>query len=186
MGAGKSTVGPILARALGCGFVDLDDEMERRHGRSVPALLRECGAEDFRRMESSVAREVLEGPPVVLSTGGGWGGRPGRVASLAGAAYAVWLRVRARTALARIGEGLAGRPLLDVADPLAAARALLARRTPHYARCPIRIDTDDRAPDEVAREILRRVGLGGGKAGTGSPRTARNGFDEINHGEAPA
>ena len=186
MGAGKSTIGRILARALDCGFVDLDDELERRLGRSVPTLLRECGVEDFRRMESSVAEKILAGPPVVFATGGGWGAQPGRVASLQEAAHAVWLRVRPRTALARIGEALSDRPLLDVADPLAAARALLAERTPHYARCAIKIDTDNRAPDEVAHEILRRAELRSAKVRAGSSETVRIGSDEGKHGEASA
>ncbi len=177
MGAGKSTVGPILARALGLGFVDLDGEIERRLSRSVPTLMRERGLERFRRLEAGVAQEVLSGPPVVLATGGGWAAQPGRVASLEGAAHLVWLRVEPRTALARIGEDLSGRPLLDVADPLAAARALLAERTPHYARCAIRIDTDGRAPEEVAGEILRRAELRGSEARASSQRALRIGFD---------
>lgn len=158
MGAGKSTVGPILARALGCAFVDLDAAVERRLGRSVPAVIREQGLAVFRRAESEAAADILAGPPVVLATGGGWAACEGRVDALARRAHCVWLRVRPRTALARIGDRLRDRPLLDVADPLEAARALLEERAPRYGRCGIRIDTDELAPAEVADEILRRLG----------------------------
>ncbi len=159
MGAGKSTVGPILARALGCGFVDLDAAVERRLGRPVPAIVRDRGLSFFRRAESETAARILVGPPVVLATGGGWAARPGRVDALARRARCVWLRVRPRTVLARIGDGLRDRPLLDVPDPLAAARVLLDERTPFYARCGIRIDTDELAPGQVAAEILRRLDI---------------------------
>lgn len=174
MGAGKTTVGPLVARALGCDFVDLDAAVEQRMERPVPVLIRERGEAFFRRAESAAAAEILAGPPLVLATGGGWAAQPGRIDALAGRARAVWLQVRARTALARMGGQLRDRPLLDGPDALSAARVLLAERTPCYERCAIRIDTEELAPGQVAQEILRRLegtarsrapgGRGGGTA----------------------
>lgn len=180
MGAGKTTVGPVLADALGCAFVDLDAAVAQRWGRPAPALLRERGLAFFRRAESAAAAEILAGPPLVLATGGGWAAQPGRIEALEGRAHTVWLQVRPRTALARIGDGLRDRPLLDVPDPLGAARALLAERTPRYERCAIRIETDELAPAQVAQEILRRLqdaaaraSARDGRGGAGVPANQR-------------
>lgn len=182
MGAGKTTVGPILADALGCAFVDLDAAVAQRLGRPAAALIRERGLAFFRRAESAATAEILAGPPVVLATGGGWAARAGRVEALAGRAHTVWLQVRPRTALARIGEGLRDRPLLDAPNSLSVARALLAERTPCYEQCAIRIDTDELAPDQVAREILRRLAGEAARAqarddrgGAGAPANRREG-----------
>lgn len=186
MGAGKTTVGPILADALGRAFVDLDAAVGQRWGHPVPALIRERGLAFFRRVESAAAAEILAGPPVVLATGGGWAAQPGRIEALEGRAHAVWLQVRPRTALARIGDGLRDRPLLDVPDPLDAARALLAERTPCYQRCAIRIDTDELAPGQVAQEILRRLEDAAARAPARDGRGAAGAPANQREGEASA
>lgn len=177
MGAGKSTTGRKIARALDWEFIDLDDEIERLHGRSPAVLLRQQGEAAFRRMESEAACAVLARRRLVLATGGGWGAQPGRLAGLDAATCSVWLRVQPATAVARIesarnraaspGDGTqpaAARPLLDdVPDPQAAAEALLRSRTPRYRRACVAVDTDDKTPEQVARSVLaelRRRGAG--------------------------
>lgn len=172
MGAGKSTTGPKIARALNWEFIDLDDEIERRHGRSPASLLHEQGEAAFRRMESDAARAVLAKPRITLATGGGWGAQPGHLAGLDASTFSVWLKVDPATAVARIasarngaaGPAAAVRPLLDdLPDPRAVAEALLKLRTPFYQRARATVDTDGKTPERVAQSVLaelRRCGVG--------------------------
>lgn len=159
MGAGKSTVGPMVASALGWDFVDLDDEIARNEGLSASEIIRRRGVSCFRRIESEVGREALGRTRVVVAVGGGWAAEPGHMALLEGVALSVWLRVRPETALARIEASAASRPLLDVPEPLAAAEALLRHRIAHYRLSDITIDTEGRSPEEVVLEILRHPEL---------------------------
>lgn len=157
MGAGKSTVGPLLANRLGWTFVDLDDEVARRAGDPVDEIVRARGIDAFRRLESDTGREVMQRTRVVVATGGGWAAEPGHMGLLGDDTVSVWLRVSAATALARVAESEARRPLLEVADPLARATSLLARRRQHYRRCDVQVDTEHRTPDEVVRDIVGRL-----------------------------
>lgn len=155
MGAGKSTVGPLVARALGWDFVDLDEEIAGRDGRHPGEIIRRDGIERFRELESKAARELLRREGLVLAMGGGWAAQPGHMASLRRDSLSVWLKVTPAAALARIRGSAISRPLLAGPDPEAAAATLLSRRTTHYRRSAITIETDGRSPDEVAREILQ-------------------------------
>lgn len=157
MGAGKSTVGPIVADRLGWTFIDLDDEVAARAGNPVDEIIRKRGLDAFRRLESEAGREVLRRGHVVVAVGGGWPAEPGHMELLTDGTVSVWLRVRAATALARIVASVTPRPLLEVADPLATAESLLALRKEHYRRGDIEIDTEHRTPDEVADDILKRI-----------------------------
>ena len=159
MGAGKSTVGSILARALDWDFVDLDDEIARRNGSGAAEIIRSHGIERFRELESKAARELLQRQELVIAMGGGWAAQPGHMSSLNRDSLSVWLRVEPATALARIGGSSTPRPLLEGPDPHAAATTLLRQRIAHYSRCAITIETDGRSPEEVAREILRHPHL---------------------------
>ncbi len=161
MGAGKSTVGPLLARTLGWRFVDLDAEVERAERSSVAELIRGRGVGRFRALESRTGRRVLRRRQVVVAAGGGWAAEPGHMDLLDKRSLAVWLQVTPETALARIRAAQGSRPLLDVGDPLAAARDLLQARTAHYCRSDITIDTENRSPAEVVREIMRQPVLCG-------------------------
>lgn len=165
MGAGKSTVGPVVARALGWGFVDLDDEIERREGRPAGEIVREGGLARFRRIESRVGRDVLRRARVVVAVGGGWAAEPGHMAALGRHSISAWLRVSPETALVRIGGSSTSRPLLEGPEPRAAAEALLRSRTAHYRRSDITIDTEGRTPGQVARAILEHPLLAQGEQG---------------------
>lgn len=162
MGAGKSTVGAILARRLGWTFVDLDDEVARLAGKPADEIIRGRGVESFRLLETRVGSEVLRRRRVVVAVGGGWPAQPGHMDLLTGATLSVWLRVSAETALARIAGSRTPRPLLEVGDPLAEAKSLLAVRREHYERGNLRIDTEHRTPDDVAGDIVKQLAPSGG------------------------
>lgn len=154
MASGKSTVGPILAKRLGYRFVDLDVEVERLAGRSIPEIFRARGEAGFRRLEARVTAGLDGVERVVVAAGGGWMTRS-ELRDRWPDAVRVWLRVTAETVVARAGDDLASRPLLDREDPVRAARALLAAREERYALAELRVDTDGRDPEAVAREIER-------------------------------
>lgn len=154
MASGKSAVGRILAAWLGWQFVDFDVVIEERAGRTIPEIFRESGEAAFRRLEAAVGEELLARERVVLAAGGGWAASPGRLDALDAHTLSVWLRVSPETAVERARTASPGRPLLDVADPLAAARELLAGREPHYRRARLAVDTERAGAEEIAGRIL--------------------------------
>lgn len=128
MGAGKSTVGRLVARRLGWAFVDLDSEVEQRAGMSVADVFAQRGEAGFRSLESeclaarladgaghdpgSAGHEGAHGAATVVAVGGGAVLDAGNRARIAGAGTVVWLRARPGTLAARLGAGT-GRPLLE-------------------------------------------------------------------------
>jgi shikimate kinase len=165
MGSGKSTVGPLLADLLGWSFLDLDLAIEKRTGRSVPALFAEQGEEAFRRVEREMAEEASTLDRQVVAAGGGAFTRPETRSALQKDAVVVWLRIDLETALRRIPA--------DGSRPLAGSRAimqeLLALREPAYALADLTVEASDGPPATVARRVqvgLRERGLRGGRSDT--------------------
>lgn len=154
MGAGKSTVGPILAEALGWDFIDLDDLIARREGVHPGRIIRRRGIERFRELEAKAGAEALRRERAVIAMGGGWAAQPGHMTSLGRDTVSVWLRVEPDTAVARVRGSATSRPLLEGPDPRAAAAALLRDRIAYYRLSTITIETDGRSPGEVVREIV--------------------------------
>ena len=154
MAAGKSTVGARLARSLGWRFIDVDREIERRTGRSIPDLFRDPGEPAFRALESELTAALLTEDHAVLALGGGWAAQPGALESVPPAARTVWLRVSAAEAERRAAAAPAARPLLAGVEPGAAA-ALLRRREAAYGRADFHVEVDHRTPEEIVLEIQR-------------------------------
>ncbi|MDX1494192.1 MAG: shikimate kinase [Longimicrobiales bacterium] len=154
MGAGKTATGRALARHLGWDFLDVDEVVEARAGRSIPEIFRSSGENAFRELEEEIAAEALEARESVVATGGGWAAVEGRLASLPEGTLSVWLRVTPETAVERAALDGDTRPLLAGSDPLRAATELLDRRTPGYAAADVRVDTEGRSVDDVTRRIL--------------------------------
>ena len=165
MGAGKTTVGRLLAARLGWDYVDSDADVEEQTGLTVPELFARQGESAFRGAEAaSLLRACTSSRPVVVSVAGGAVLNPENRALLRSCGRVVWLRARPETLAARVGDG-AGRPLLDD-DPAGALIALDAARRPFYAEVADEaVDVDDLGPDEVVALIVDRASCAAPGAG---------------------
>lgn len=157
MGSGKSSVGPLVARALGWAFHDFDEVLEAEEGRPVARIFAGSGEAWFREAEDRVARRLLALDGVVLASGGGWAAVAGRLRSLPVGTRSVWLKVTPEEAVRRAAGEAGSRPLLLVPDPLAEARRLLAERSPRYGECDLEVDTDGRSMEDVTARILEAL-----------------------------
>ncbi len=155
MGAGKSTVGALLARRLGTRHVDVDRAIEARVGLTIAAIFAQRGEPAFRRLEREVIAELTDGR-AVIALGGGALLDPETRARVARAGTLVYLAATPATLEARLGEA-ADRPLLaglDGAGRRAKIAAMLADREPLYRTAAVVVDTDDRTPDAVVAALL--------------------------------
>jgi shikimate kinase len=152
MGAGKSVCGRLLARRLGRCFVETDDMIVGRDGRSIPEIFRQDGEDAFRRLEGEAVAALSLKSGDVIATGGGLPCREGRMEALRGLGTVVWLRgtldellVRARRAGTR--PMLAGRTPDEIA-------ALYGAREAYYARAHVTVDTAGLGIDQVVARLL--------------------------------
>lgn len=140
MGAGKTSVGQVLARRLGAEFTDSDHEIEVAAGMTVPEIFARFGEPYFRAGEARVIERLLAGTPRVLATGGGAFMQEGTRAVILARAVSVWLRVEPEVAFDRV-KGKPGRPLLAGPDPRGALERLIALRYPVYALADVTVDS---------------------------------------------
>lgn len=156
MGAGKSTVGALLAQILGRPFVDLDMEIERKVGRPVAQVFAEDGEEAFRELESQALARLADSVPSVVACGGGIVLRDGNRRRMKDLGVVVFLEVSAGVALARIGD-VEGRPLLAQGGPSTASTLLQARTGIYHAVADVTVDTDACEPYELAEQIAEAL-----------------------------
>jgi shikimate kinase len=156
MGAGKSTVGPILAQNLGWRFLDLDHVIEAGSQSTIADIFRNHGESEFRRREFEALQQVSQENEVVLALGGGAIESESARALLhqASGNCLIFLDGDLDDLLARCNPGGAIRPLLADQEAL---RARHARRLPHYRSAHITVSTTGLTPNEVANHVLARV-----------------------------
>jgi shikimate kinase len=149
MGAGKTTVGPLVARALGWSFLDLDVELARRLGASIRDVFRTRGEAAFREEERRLAEETASLDRHVLAAGGGAFAQEATREALRRGAFTVWLCCGLPAVLARV------RP--DGSRPLAADREriaeLFAQRESSYRQADCRVDAEQ-TPAAVAQDVV--------------------------------
>jgi len=157
-GAGKSTVGALVAALLGLDFADADVVIEEAAGKPVSDIFVQDGEEAFRALERATAARLIGGHPGVLALGGGAILDPGTRDLLAGQRV-VYLETGFTSAVHRTGLD-APRPLL-LGNPRARMKTLLEERLPVYTSLAwITVPTDDREPEEIAEEIAARLAPG--------------------------
>jgi shikimate kinase len=151
MGAGKSTVGRVLAQRWAVGFRDTDEDVEAAEGRTISDIFVESGEEHFRALERDAVARALAEHDGVLAVGGGSVMAESTRTALA-AHRVVYLRVGLADAAARVGLGTS-RPLL-LGNVRGTMKALLDERHPVYEAVSVAVvDTDGRTPDEVATMV---------------------------------
>lgn len=155
MGAGKSTVGRIVADRFGVDFVDADQELERRLGRTIPEIFDTDGAQAFREMEHDVVVDLLEANGPILSLGGGAVTTPA-IAEALRDHRVVYLKIDAESGFERVRGS--DRPLLAGQNPEATYRELLdARATTYDELATITVDASADDPEVVADEIVTEI-----------------------------
>ena len=157
MGAGKSTIGRALAELMGMGFEDLDQHIEKQTGANIPLIFEIEGEDGFRRREAAMLDSLTSGNGAVLATGGGAILMPENRERLRQRGIVVYLQAPIDVLLARTRRDR-NRPLLQTSDRRKRFEELMRVREPLYrSSADIVVDTDDRAPPTVAREIAERV-----------------------------
>ncbi|MDY7218590.1 shikimate kinase AroK [Denitrificimonas sp. JX-1] len=155
MGAGKSTIGRLLAKELGLPFKDSDKEIEERTGASIPLIFDVEGETGFRDREQAVITELSQAQGLVLATGGGAILRPENRAAMRQGAVVIYLHASVEHQLARTARDR-NRPLLQTQNPAQVLTDLLAIRDPLYREvATLIIETDTRPPRMVVQEIMR-------------------------------
>lgn len=158
MGAGKSTVGRLLARRLKLRFYDCDHEIERRCGVKIPLIFEIEGEGGFREREAQVVAELTALPGIVLATGGGAVLSAPNRRRLAEHGTVIYLRARPEDLYNRVRHDR-HRPLLATADPLRRLRELHAERDALYASiADLVVDTGRQTVQSLARELIGELG----------------------------
>ncbi|OYW57555.1 MAG: shikimate kinase, partial [Rhodobacterales bacterium 12-65-15] len=153
MGAGKTAVGTALARALDVALVDSDEEIVIAANRSIAEIFERDGEAFFRTRESEVIARLLQGPPCVLSTGGGAFLAADNRAMIHQAGISVWLRADLELLWQRVRHKTT-RPLLRAPNPRETLRALHEARLPVYAEADLIVDS---AADLSIEDMAARV-----------------------------
>ena len=153
MGAGKTSIGRRLAVRIGLPFVDADDEIEVAAGSSIEDIFERLGEASFRDGERRVIARLLDGPAIVLATGGGAFMDAQTREHIAEKGISVWLRADLDTLVRRTSRRN-DRPLLKEGDPREILSRLMAQRYPIYEQADIVIDSIDAPAEETVQYVL--------------------------------
>lgn len=160
MGAGKSTIGRMLAKDLARPFLDSDHVIEDRSGADIPWIFDVEGELGFRDRESQIIEEICSQKGVVMATGGGVVGKPENRQNLSANGFVVYLSAPVTVQLQRT-EKDKRRPLLQRPDREEVLTRLLEERDPLYRSiADLVLDTEVLSPRQVIKRIIQAVGLG--------------------------
>lgn len=155
MGTGKSSVGRLAAAQIRYQFVDTDELIEERAGKSITRIFAEDGETAFREIERRIVSEMMDWKQRVISTGGGLAANEANIASLKQHSLLVCLWATPESIYNRV-RNQSHRPLLQDPDPLGKIRALLEQRTPFYKQADVLVNTAMRSIKEVTQQVLHQ------------------------------
>ena len=157
-GAGKSTLGKLLAKTIGWNFVELNKEIERQNGLSVAEIINLYGQEGFRRMEQAALAQLLARKELmVLATGGGIVSEPVTFDRILKSFYTIWLKAEPEEHMARVRRQGDLRPMADDRSAMAELRNILKSREPLYARANAVVDTAGLSVEAAAARLSDAV-----------------------------
>ncbi|WP_457640956.1 shikimate kinase [Persephonella sp.] len=154
MGSGKSTIGKLLAKETGYRFVDIDKEIEKNEDMSIKEIFSSKGEKYFRDLEKKMIKNFVEKKGFIVSTGGGLGADKENMELMKKKGVVIWLDVSLDTVLKRCGED-ENRPLLKKSRN--DLEKLFEKRKQIYASADIHIDVNNKTPDQIVKEILRKI-----------------------------
>ncbi len=160
-GAGKTTVGRMVADLLHTGFVDIDSILIRKEGKPIALIFAEKAEPAFREMERKEVETALSHEPAVIVPGGGWAAQPGQLDAAKPRGYIVYLKARAEVAAGR-AEPSGTRPVLMGDDPLARMKELFTQRDPLYAKADATVLTEAKSAENVAAEVVKLAQMSAG------------------------
>ncbi|MBB3966207.1 MULTISPECIES: shikimate kinase [Rhizobium] len=156
MGAGKSSVGRIVATQLGIPFIDSDAEIERVSRMSISELFAAYGEDEFRALEGRVMKRLLKGGPRLVSTGGGAFINDRTRKHIKRGGVSVWLKADLDVLWERVNKRDT-RPLLKTENPRQTLENLMNARYPIYEQADLTVISRDVRKEVMAEEVLRAV-----------------------------
>ncbi len=157
-GAGKSTLGQMLAREIGIPFVELNRVVEQEYGASVPMLIEMSGVNTFRRYERAcLERVIAEHEEVVIATAGGIVSNPESYALLLERTHTVWIQASPEEHMRRVMEQGDFRPMAENREAMADLHAILEARGADYCRAEASLDTAGENVQKSFAKLLRIV-----------------------------
>lgn len=159
-GAGKTTVGKLVAEKLKTQVIDIDALVVRKMQMPVARIFAEHGESKFRVMEAEAMKQAVSGEPAIITPGGGWAAQPGALEEVRGACYLVYLRTMAVTAAKRSADY--GRPLLMGEDPVEKMRSLLKERDSFYTKADSEVKADVKSAAAIADEVVQLAKVNAG------------------------
>ncbi|MEE8355301.1 MAG: shikimate kinase [Candidatus Bathyarchaeia archaeon] len=161
MGVGKSSVGRLVAEALGMEFVDLDETIVADAGMEIPSIFRERGEKGFRELEKEATRIIASRDGVVIACGGGTVLDEDNLEALRRNSKMILLTADPETILRRVEADGDTRPLLSAEEKVEPIARLLGQRMPRYLEASDKaVDTSGKTQAQVAREIIEYLGEG--------------------------